>query len=82
MGNFVTHVVLDFLTPISLSNMVSKLASKVLANRLKVLFLQIITDNQSAFMNNRLITDNVRVSFEKMHHISQKKKWKGGADGS
>ena len=25
-------------------------------------------------MNNRLITDNVRVAFEKMHHISQKKK--------
>ena len=70
------HVVLDFLTPISLSNMVSKLATKVLANRLKVLFPQIISENQSAFMNNRLITDNVLVDFETMHRISQKKKRK------
>ena len=29
-------------------------------------------------MNNRLIIDNVRVSFEKMHHISQKKNGKVG----
>ena len=82
MGNCATHVVLDFLTPISLSNMVFKLASKVLANRLKVLLPQIISENQSAFINNRLITDNVLVDFEMMHCISQKKKRKGGVNGS
>ena len=70
------HVVLDFLTPTSLSNMVSNFASKVLTNRLKVLFPRIISENQSAFMNNRLITDNVLVDFETMHRISQKKKEK------
>lgn len=54
--------------------MVSRLASKVWANRLKLLFLKIISENQSAFMNNHLITDNVLVAFETMHNISQKKK--------
>ena len=85
VGNCAMHVVLHFLTPISLSNMVFKLASKVLANRLKVLLPQIISENQSAFINNRLITDNVLVDFEMMHCISQKKKKKrkkGGVDGS
>lgn len=60
--------------PISLSNVVSRLDSKVWANRLKLLFLKIISENQSDFMNSRLITDNVLVAFETMHNISQKKK--------
>lgn len=60
--------------PISLSNVVSWLDSKVWANRLKLLFLKIISENQSDFMNSRLITDNVLVAFETMHNISQKKK--------
>lgn len=37
--------------PISLSNVVSRLASKVLANRLKTLFPHIIYENESAFMS-------------------------------
>ena len=69
--------------PTGLSNVVSRLASKVLANRLKLLFPKIISENQSAFMNNQLITDNVLVAFETMHHIShtQKKKKKSGNVG-
>ena len=64
--------------PISLSNVISRLASNVLANRLKRLFPHIISENQSGFMSNRLIIDNVLVSFETMHHISQKKNGKVG----
>ena len=56
----------------------SRLASKVLANRLKHLFPQIINENQSAFMSERLITDNVLVAFETMHRINQKKSRKVG----
>ena len=58
--------------------MISTVASKVLVNRLKLLFPHIISENQSAFMSNRLITDNVLVPFETMHHISQKKSGKVG----
>ena len=64
--------------PISLNNVVFRITSKVLANRLKTFLLHIISENQSAFMTKRLITDNFLVTFETMHHISQKKKGKVG----
>ena len=55
---------------ISLSNVVYKLASKVLANRLKTLIPYLITKNQSSFLSERLITNNVLVAFEVMNTIS------------
>ena len=64
--------------PISLSNVVSRISSKVLANRLKVVLPTIISENQSAVMSNRLIIDNILVVFEVMNHISQKM---GGSTG-
>ena len=63
---------------ISLSNVISKLASMVLANRLKRLFPHIISENQSTFMSKHLISDNVLVALETMHHINQKKSGKVG----
>ena len=64
--------------PISLSNVVSRLASKVLANKLKQLFPHIISENQSAFMSERLFSDNVLVAFETMQRINHKKSGKVG----
>ena len=59
--------------PIALCNILYKLTSKVLANRLKKFLLNIIFDSQSAFQYNKVISDNILVAFESLHHIKHKK---------
>ena len=64
--------------PINLCNVAYKLASKAVANRLKLVLQDIICENQSTFVSERLITNLVLVVHELMNHINRKKKGRNG----
>jgi hypothetical protein len=57
--------------PISLCNVVYKIMSKCMVNRLRPLLDDIISP--CAFVAGRMITDNALQAFECIHHIKQEK---------
>uniref|UniRef100_A0A803Q7A9 Reverse transcriptase n=1 Tax=Cannabis sativa TaxID=3483 RepID=A0A803Q7A9_CANSA len=50
--------------PIALCNVMYKIITKVMFNRMKLIINTVISENQSVFIPGRLISDNVLVSFE------------------
>ncbi|XP_021716827.1 uncharacterized protein LOC110684695 [Chenopodium quinoa] len=60
--------------PFSLCNVLYKLASKSVANRLKPLLHDMVTENQSAFVPKRQITDNALIALELFHTMKKRSK--------
>jgi hypothetical protein len=56
--------------PISLCNVIYKIVSKCIVNRLRPLLHDIISPSHSAFIQGRMITDNALIAFECLHAIN------------
>jgi hypothetical protein len=60
------------LRPISLCNVLYKMVSKLLANRLKLFIDKCISPEQSAFIEGRSIIDNALITIKIIHAMKRK----------
>ncbi|CAM8995607.1 unnamed protein product [Rhodiola kirilowii] len=59
--------------PINLCNVIVKIMTKAMANRLQSILDKVISLNQSAFVKGRLITDNILLAQELNHFIRSRR---------
>lgn len=71
----------DEFRPISLCNVILKIVTKTLSNRIKQILSNIVHENQSAFLSRRLITAKSLIAFETLHYINKPRKKKNGFVG-
>lgn len=64
--------------PISLCNVCYKIVARALTNRLRPIIKGAINETQSAFVPDRLITDNIIIGFETIQWLRNRKKGKIG----
>ena len=64
--------------PISLSNVLYRIFAKVLINWLQTIMPNLISKHQSAFLSDKLISDNILVAFETLHYMRNHNKGKSG----
>ncbi|KAL8130847.1 hypothetical protein AgCh_006963 [Apium graveolens] len=70
--------VIGELRPIALCNVLMKIITKVMANGLKEVINDVVSETQSAFISGRLISDNIMTAYEVMHYLRCKKVGKDG----
>lgn len=61
------------LCPIAFCNVLYKIIAKVLSNQLRVILSGIFAKNQSTFIPDRSITNNILIAFEMLHFMKRKK---------
>lgn len=69
---------MKYLCPITLCNVLYRIISKVLANRLRRVLPKLISLSKFGFVQDRTVTDNIPVAFEILHHMKWKTKGKLG----
>ena len=60
--------------PISLLNTVYKIGSSCIANRIKSVLPNLISDDQTGFMKNRFIGDNIRLIYDIIDYLNSKQR--------
>ena len=59
--------------PISLLNVIYKIGSASIANRLKRILPKLIHEDQTGFVKGRYIGDNIRLLYDMIHHLDEEK---------
>ncbi|GJR26264.1 RNA-directed DNA polymerase, eukaryota, reverse transcriptase zinc-binding domain protein [Tanacetum coccineum] len=78
---FTTPLKINDYRPISCCNVIYKCISKILTNRIIDGIKEVVSDNQSAFVPGRRISDNILITQELMHNYHRNRgppRWKRG----